>query len=139
MRDHLIDLFETEINPFYAALTPEELKQRDGKDAGDQPWSIPLFLYMSYWFASLNTVIEGWRLLKLCDDDVDRLLEKPRVARLKQYRDAVMHFRPQYIEKRVHGVFAEVLEFAKWAHALHNAFSSYFLRQFAQGSETDTT
>ena len=52
--------------------------------------------YMSYWYASLWVVIEGWRTLDLHDDEVDRLLDAPSTEKLKLYRHNVFHFHENY-------------------------------------------
>jgi hypothetical protein len=44
---------------------------------------IESFLYMSYWYAALYVVIEGWRELELADATIDALLQSPNVDLLK--------------------------------------------------------
>lgn len=36
-----------------------------------------MFHYMSYWYAGLFVVVEGWRDLGLQDAEIDGLLESP--------------------------------------------------------------
>jgi hypothetical protein len=47
---------------------------------------------MSYWYAALYVVIEGWRDLGLADATIDALLQSPNVDLLKRYRNGVFHF-----------------------------------------------
>jgi hypothetical protein len=134
MRDHLVDLFEDEINPFYARLSAEELESLTGQDVSDQLWSIPLFMYLSYWLAALYIVTEGWQALKLSDERVDARLTDEALTRLRQFRNAVLHYQPEYVDKRVQSVFNDLEGVSRWAHELHDAYSAFFLEYYQHRS-----
>jgi hypothetical protein len=54
--------------------------------------SIMLEPYMSYWYAGLYVVIEGWKGLGLRDEKIDSLLDSPNVDLLRRYRNGVFSF-----------------------------------------------
>ena len=41
---------------------------------------VEIFMYMSYWYATLYVVIEGWKNLKFSDPKIDELLKSPNAA-----------------------------------------------------------
>jgi len=59
-----------------------------------------VFLYLSYWYAGLYVVIEGWNNLGLHDPAVDRLLRSSNVDLLRQYRNAVFHYHRRYYDEK---------------------------------------
>lgn len=86
---------------------------------------------MSYWYASLYVVIEGWKELKSHDQPIDRLLEnKQYVDLLKRYRNGIFHFQKKYFDERLMNFIKEGEKTAIWAKSLHNEFSRYFLNYF---------
>lgn len=92
---------------------------------------ISTLLYMSYWYASLYVVIEGWKELKSHDQPIDRLLEnKQYVDLLKRYRNGIFHFQKKYFDERLMNFIKEGEKTAIWAKSLHNEFSRYFLNYF---------
>jgi hypothetical protein len=64
---------------------------------------INVFHYMSYWYAGLYVLIDGWRTLGLHDDEIDRLLDSPNVDLLRRYRNGVFHFQRTYFDERFVG------------------------------------
>ncbi len=84
------------------------------------------FMYLSYWYAGLYVVCEGWQDLKLSDPEINPLLSSPHLETLKRFRNGVYHFQSDYFDKRF--MFALVLgpEFDNWVIALANAFIRYF-------------
>jgi len=62
-------------------------------------------MFLSYWYATLYVVVEGWRELKLSDPAVDALLTVPHLALLKRYRHGVFHFQPDYFYSRYQDFF----------------------------------
>jgi hypothetical protein len=98
--------------------------ERNSKGTGPDSW-----MYLSFWFASLSTTIEGWLELKLADPGIDPLLAKTDcVALLKRYRNGVAHFQKSYWDAR----FGEMIsqpDTATWAEALTQAFGNYFSRR----------
>jgi hypothetical protein len=90
----------------------------------NDPASIDMFMFMSFWYASLYTVIEGWRDLKLCDPEIDGLLKSPNVAMLKRYRHGVFHFQRTYFDQK-YMPFLTRPDSAPWVRGLHSAFFRY--------------
>jgi hypothetical protein len=83
---------------------------------------------LSYWYASLYVVIEGWRDLKLEDQDVARLLASPHVETLRRYRNGAFHFQtsltdPRFVE------FHEIggAEITKWMAEVRSHISRFLV------------
>ena len=83
--------------------------------------------YMSYWYAGLNVVIEGWRQLKLTDAQIDGLLKSRNVALLERYRNATFHYQPRYEDKKFEDLIVRGERVATWVKTLNTAFGRYFL------------
>jgi hypothetical protein len=92
-------------------------------------FSIDSFLYMSYWYAGLYVVIEGWQELKLQNQTIDSLLKSPNVTLLKRYRNGVFHFQKEYMDKRFTKFMNEGENCVMWVRELRKAFSDYFLEK----------
>ena len=97
---------------------------------------LPLFqepekwLYMSYWYAAMYVVIEGWQQLKLSDERVDELLSnEPFVQALKRYRNGVFHYQKKLLDERFIEFIAKK-EGGTWIHDLRTAISDFFLHRF---------
>ncbi|WP_100809981.1 MULTISPECIES: hypothetical protein [unclassified Microbacterium] len=56
---------------------------------------------MSFWYATVYIVIEGWRKAGLADSDVDLLLSDDRVDRLRRFRNQVFHYQREYDNPRL--------------------------------------
>lgn len=94
----------------------------------NKSFGIETELYMSYWYAGLYVVIEGWRKLKLSDPAINDLLKSPNVDLLKKYRHYVFHYQRQYYdEKRMVPFICNGENPVKWIRELREAFSIYFL------------
>ena len=77
-------------------------------------------LFLSYWYAALYVVIEGWKELGFQDAEIDALLTSPNVKRLKRYRNGVCHFQPKYLDER----FLEMMrspDSVQWVRSLNLA------------------
>src|ERR1700686_4096764 len=48
-------------------------------------------LVMCLWYGMLYVVIEGWRVAKLSDPEIDQLLASRNVSLLKLFRDGTFH------------------------------------------------
>jgi len=88
---------------------------------------VEIFLYMSYWYAALYVVIEGWRELRLKDEVIDHLLESANVDLLRRYRHGVFHFQREYYDERFLQFIREGQETVPWVRELNQAFGRYFL------------
>jgi hypothetical protein len=83
---------------------------------------------LSYWYASLYVVIEGWRELKLEDQDISRLLASPYVETLRRYRNGAFHFQrtltdPRFADFHVVGG----VEITMWMAELRTHLSRFLL------------
>jgi len=112
----------------------DRLGDRPEKGPKEHP-DIEAFLYMSYWYAALYVVVEGWRKLELEDEEIDGLLESPNVALLKRYRNGVFHFQRTYYDKRFVDLITEGENVVEWVRSLSSAFGRYFLAIFAERRE----
>ena len=85
-------------------------------------------LFLSYWYAALFVVVEGWRDLELKDQQIDQLLQSPHVDLLRRYRNGVCHFQRDYCDPR----FLDLVG-AKgavpWVRELNLALGRYFLEK----------
>ncbi len=102
------------------------------KKPGDKGWEIEARLYMSYWYAGLYVVIEGWRELGLTDEAVDRLLESPNVPLLRRFRNGAFHFQREYDDARFLELISEGENVVPWVRGLREAFSKFFLSWFKE-------
>ncbi|HZI56428.1 MAG TPA: hypothetical protein VFF39_06615 [Verrucomicrobiae bacterium] len=92
----------------------------------DNPDAGRAFMYLSYWYAGLFVVCEGWLEHKLSDPEIDKLLQSPHLEKLKRFRNGIYHFQPDYFDKRFMGALVAGEDFSEWAEALMLAFARYF-------------
>lgn len=112
---------------FDAHLTSES------RPAVDPTQDINALLYMSLWYAEIYVVIEGWRELRLHDDEVDRLLNgndhDDLVDTLRLFRNAAFHYQPDYWTPKM----LKFVEFggdsAAWIRDLTTALGNALLRK----------
>jgi hypothetical protein len=62
--------------------------------------SIKAFEYMSYWYAGLFVVVEGWRELKLDDLIPNQLLRSRNVDLLRRFRNSVFHYQTNFLDEQ---------------------------------------
>jgi hypothetical protein len=86
--------------------------------------------YMSYWYASLWVVVEGWQKLGLHDDEVDRLLDSALTEKLKLFRHGVLHFHENYFNQPLVDPFIRDEESVAWVRSLSQALGRSFLERF---------
>lgn len=84
------------------------------------------FMYLSYWYAGLYVVCEGWQELRLSDPEVDAFLKSPHLDVLKRFRNGVYHYQADYFDKRLMDAFMLGKDFDDWVEALTHAFAAYF-------------
>ena len=84
------------------------------------------FMYLSYWYAGLYVVCEGWQELRLSDTEIDDLLASPHLEILKRFRNGVYHFQADYFDKRFMNVLALGKDFDNWVKSLTDAFVRFF-------------
>ncbi|MGO8754745.1 MAG: hypothetical protein ACLQHK_05890 [Gallionellaceae bacterium] len=84
-------------------------------------------LYMSYWYAGLYVVIEGWRELGLSDVPIDDLLNSPNVELLRRYRNGTFHFKRAYNDQRFMELLKDGTDVVAWVRELNQQFGRFFL------------
>lgn len=85
-------------------------------------------LFLSHWYAALFVVVEGWKDVKLSDQEIDALLASPNVDLLRRFRNGVCHYQPQYDDPR----FLDLVQaqgVVPWVRQLNLAFGRYFLQE----------
>jgi len=95
----------------------------------DRKAQIESRLYMSYWYAGLYVVIEGWRELKLQDEKIGILLQSPNTNLLHRYRNGVFHFQAKYDDPRFEDFYNKAQEPVKWVRELNSELGRYFLSE----------
>lgn len=111
----------------------DELLARQGAALpGDEHWT-DQYIYLCLWYSCLFVVIEGWRELDLCDQQVDVLLGSEYVALLRRFRNGVLHFQKDYWDDRFLDFVREGADSATWARALNSEFGRYFLMRLRSG------
>jgi len=110
----------------------ERLRQSKGRDDADGGIKIEQFAYMSYWYAGLYVLIEGWREMSLTDENIDALLISPNVELLRRYRNGVCHFQADYFDQRFTGFMGAGRQVVDWVRSLNREFGRYFLELAAQ-------
>ncbi len=96
---------------------------------------IQTFLYMSYWYAALYVVVEGWKKLHLHDKAIDGLLSSPNVGLLRRYRNGVFHFHAEYYDQRFIQFISEGENTVEWVRTLSRQFGRFFLDWFKRTKE----
>ena len=84
------------------------------------------FMYLSYWYAGLYVVCEGWQELELSDPEIDALLKPPHLEVLKRFRNGVYHYQADYFDKRLLDALTLGRDFDEWIASLTHAFAKYF-------------
>jgi len=87
-------------------------------------------MYMSLWYGCLYILIEGWRTLRLENQEIDALLRSSNVNLLRIYRNATFHYQKDYLHEKYMTFLREGEATATWVRAIHNAFAGYFAREF---------
>jgi len=85
------------------------------------------WLWMSYWYAGLYVVIEGWRDLGLADEEVDRLLNSPNVDLLRRFRNGTFHYQRKYWSEKLVELIRDGDNVPQWVSELNRMFGRYFL------------
>jgi hypothetical protein len=93
------------------------------------PDALHTFMFMSYWFATLYAVVEGWQEMRLTDPVIDPLLTAPHLDLLRRYRNGVFHFQADYFDRRYSDLTTHG-EAIAWVNKLHGGFTAYFTRWF---------
>jgi hypothetical protein len=89
--------------------------------------------YMSYWYASLWVVVEGWQKLGLHDDEVDRLLASPLTEKLHLFRHWVLHYHETYFNDPLTEPLIGNADAVEWVRSLSSALGRSFLERLGAG------
>jgi hypothetical protein len=84
-------------------------------------------LYLSYWYAGLYVVVEGWKELALSDAEIDSLLKSPNLDLHKRYRNGIFHFQRRYNDHRFTEFIENGINIVTWVRDLNTQFGRYFL------------
>jgi hypothetical protein len=84
------------------------------------------FMYLSYWYAGLYVVCEGWQELRLSNPEIDALLTSSHLEVLKRFRHGVYHYQADYFDKRFMNAFILGEDFDYWVKKLADTFARYF-------------
>lgn len=95
--------------------------------ADDRKSRLETRLYLSYWYAGLYVVVEGWKGLDLKDPEIDGLLQHKNVALLKRFRNGVFHFQKKYNDARFSSLIQDGEDVVGWIRSLNLAFGRWFL------------
>lgn len=107
----------------------ESLKLSIIKNAG-----IESFMYMSYWYASIYVVTEGWFELGFEDHVIDELLKSDNLDLLKRYRHGVFHYQKQYNDMRFLELLKNGENAVEWVRKLNKELGRYFLNELKNKS-----
>lgn len=92
------------------------------------------FSYLSLWYATLYTALDGWRQLGLFDTTVDTALSDGRLGTLQDFRNVTFHYRPSYLETR-HMAFIRDPGSAEWVRDAHDSLGAALLRALKEVSK----
>jgi hypothetical protein len=88
-----------------------------------------LTLYMSYWYAALYVVVEGWQSSGCNDPTVDALLaDRTMVDLLRRYRNGVFHFQRKYNDQRFWDLIGLGSLAGDWISTLHFELGRWLLK-----------
>jgi len=104
------------------------IESGSGEDIGED---LEYLIDMSYWFAGMYVVIEGWKELGLNDSKIDKLLTSSNLDLLRRYRNAVFHYQKDYYSEKFRELMEEGDDSIQWVKDVTNAFSAYFLNYAA--------
>jgi hypothetical protein len=96
----------------------------------DSDEGIVAYAYMSYWYAALYVVVEGWQRLDLHDDRVDALLSSEHIELLKLYRHGVFHFHEDYINTYLTMPFIGADQSPAWVAELSQEIGRWFIEWY---------
>lgn len=114
----------------YASTTRKLTRERVASSDRDAGYDLEFEIRYPLWYATLYTVADGWRQLALGDEVVSELIDRPEMRLLSDFRNIVVHYRPQYFERRQVAML-DSRAFVAWAHALHSAIGRALLEQMA--------
>jgi hypothetical protein len=91
------------------------------------------FMYMGYWYATMYLVADGWRELKLKDDQINELLKSDNLELLRRYRNGVFHYQKTYNDARFTDLYQNGKDVVDWVRQLNQELARYFLIEMKLG------
>lgn len=94
--------------------------------------NIAIHTYRDFWLASLFTVIQGYKTLKLTDDKINNLISinKKGISELKDFRDSTRHFElPSERNKKMKKLSNLSIV---WLQEIHYAFGKYLYEKISR-------
>lgn len=91
--------------------------------------NIAIHTYRDFWLASLFTVIQGYKTLKLTDDKINNLIltNEKGIKELKDFRDSTRHFElPLERNKKMKKLSNLSIV---WLQEIHSAFGKYLFEE----------
>ena len=113
------------------------MPQSNGDAVREHEWR--WFGLISYWYASLHVVVEGWDDLKFSDPIIDRLLQHPMQFRdlLRSYRNAVFHYKRSPFDDRFAVLLRHGVVLVCCIRALHDEFIRFYVEYLSSLMVTD--
>lgn len=97
----------------------------------------PVSVLMSFWYASLYVVVEGYREVCSPDDEIDALLTSHHLDRLRRFRNGVCHYQPEWFPSKIAEIQAEE-DHVDWVRLLHRRLGSIILEKMKSSFPVDT-
>jgi hypothetical protein len=84
---------------------------------------------VAHWLAAEHVVLEGWRQLGFTDTRISRLIQlyPENCEALRLCRNAVYHFQPEILDKRIFKCLKNENEELAWAAAMHGEFQNFLV------------
>lgn len=81
---------------------------------------------LSHYYSSLYVVIEGWKGMKIKDDNINYLLNKfqDNVDKLRKFRNTIYHFQPDMFDKRFEAGIHDI-DLIPWILCLECEFKNF--------------
>jgi len=85
--------------------------------------------YMNLWYASLYSVVEGYKKLELDNIEVNRLLASPNLEALINFRHSVTGFHKKYYNGYLISHLLNSSDSVSWINNLHFSLEKYLTEQ----------
>lgn len=81
--------------------------------------------YMNLWYASLYSVVEGYKKLDLDNLEVNQLLASPNLEALRKFRHSVTEFHKRYFNQSLISPLVTSSGSVLWINNLHFSLEKY--------------
>jgi hypothetical protein len=111
----------------------DKIIETDDLEGGLAEWMGPLSLgkgtiFLSYWYAALYVVVEGWGDLGLTDPAIDTLLAADYKGKMRRHRNATCHYQEGFFVDKWNE-FENTPGSAEWIRQLDREFGRYFMER----------